>query len=1174
MMFGAAIAAACIYLVGLFWLAAWRDQKAAVRLGGGMVSALAGWLERRSGLVYALSLAVYCTSWTFYGGVGTAASDGLDYLPIYLGPILVFTLGFGLVRRILTQAKAQHSTSIADFLSARYGKSASIAALVTIIAAVGALPYMALQLQSVGVSLLALSPELADRLSVEELVALVAALMALFAILFGSRRADHGGDNPGLVLTIAVESIVKLVALLAVAALALVALAQAPLDTAPVQGASGQAIFNLGQIDARFGILTLIAACAALCLPRQFHMTFVEAHADRANAWMQWGFPAYLALTSIVIVPIVLAGKFLLPAGTDPDTIVLALPLAMNQNALAVLVFIGGFSASVGMIVVASVALSTMISNDLIAPLLFRKALRGAKATGMSQRPADRSGAGDLAARLLLVRRLVITALMAFAYAVYVQLGSIGSLAGLGTLAFAASAQFAPGLVLGMLSKVGNKAGMLAGLAIGAALWALLLVVPAATGTAPPLSIHPDPLVSGVLISLGCNTALYWIGSALSRPALIDASQAAAFVGTPMSEARSRLVTNKRVADVRALLVQFVGQRRGDLAIAAMPRIYRHNEPADGALMDMAERNIAGLIGASSARLLIGSWALGDPIPLPEVVAMFDETNRRLSFNGELLQIAIENIDTGVALVDADMRLVAWNSRYQEMFALPEAMMQPGTPIAELIRYNRRDSGLSDAGIERYVERRLAHMRKGHQHRLESEQSDGRVMRIVGSPTPGDGYVTSYTDITADRRAEQALEEKVAERTRQLREANEALAKATRSKTRFLAAASHDLIQPLNAARLFASALGEELSGQQGLEALVKDLDGSIASADRLIRALLDISKLDSGGIEPRIEAVSLDQVFEEIAREFAVQAQAKGIKLRRVRTSAWVETDRTLLTSVLRNLVSNAIRYTEHGGVLLGVRRTRIDGEDWATLCVQDTGRGIAPGDIERVFDEFERGTSSDREGLGLGLAIVRRTVKLLDMSIDTASELGRGSRFALRIKALRWSKPVAREAAQRPPHALADARVLVVDNDHAVLAATAALLAKWGLQPVCATSLASALGQCATAPDAVIMDYRLEGEERGDSAYNELCMHWKAQPAAILLTAEDSEETERAAIAMDANRLLKPSSPASLRALVQTCLTQRATIVRLEGKSDPGAESSAGSARSDQTTAGLVTG
>ncbi|MBV7264823.1 PAS-domain containing protein [Erythrobacter ani] len=1106
MLFGAAVAAATTYLAFLFWLAARRDRAGAGKLG------------RYTGLIYGLSLAVYCTSWTFYGGVGTAATSGLDYLPIYLGPILLFTIGFGLVRRVLAQGKAQHSTSIADFLSARYGKSASVAALVTVIATIGSLPYMALQLQSVGSSLLTLDPSLVDQVAADELVLLVAGLMALFAIMFGSRRADQAGDNGGLVLTIAVEAVVKLVALIAVAALAVGVLMQSDAPSLP-------SAFEPAQLDARFAVLTLIAACAALCLPRQFHMTIVEAHGERATPTMRWIFPAYLLLTSVVIVPIVLAGLMVLPQSTDADTIVMALPLATGNEALALLVFIGGFSASTGMIVVASVALSTMITNDLIAPLAFRRVL---------------SGSGDrslVAPKLLTIRRGVIAALLFFAYLFYLGFGAITNLAGLGTLAFAAVAQFAPGLVLGVLSRAGNKGGMIAGLVSGFALWLILLILPSAIGSEPLISIHPDPLVSGVLISLAANCTAYWIGSVWFRPSLVDQAQAAAFVGLPSNGAALNVVTNKRVADVRLLLAQFVGKDRANAALASMSQAYRDKDTADDHVMAMAERTISGVIGSSSSRMLVSSWSDGDPIPLAQVVAMMGETNKRLSFSAELLQIAIENIDQGVALVDFEMNLVAWNSRYQTMFDLPDELVAVGTPIADLIRYNLRLSDNSESDIELQVQRRLDHMRAGREHRMEREQHDGRIMRIVGSPAPGGGYVTSYTDITADRRAEQALETKVAERTEQLSEVNSALEEATRSKTRFLAAASHDLIQPLNAARLFASAVGEEVTGQAHLERLVKDLDGSIASADRLIRALLDISKLDSGGIEPKLASVPLNVVFDEVMREFAVQAEAKGLELRRVHTRAWVMTDRALLTSVVRNLVSNAIRYTSSGGVLLGVRRA---GDD-VLLCVHDTGRGIAEADKGRIFDEFERASSSDREGLGLGLAIVRRITRLLDVHVETESEVGKGSRFALHLPVLKWETPATREKPSGTAAKVGNARVLIVENEPAALSALKTLLEKWGLDVVTGRSLTNARAACPSVPDIAIMDYRLDEDERGDAVYLALARDWGDAPPAILLTAEASEETELAAQRMGANRLLKPSSPAALRALISDCLNRR---------------------------------
>lgn len=1107
MLFGTAIVAATLYLILLFWLALRQDRRA----DEGRISG-----KRRRDWIYGLSLAVYCTSWTFFGGVGSAANAGWHYLPIYLGPVLLFSLGFPLVRRILAQAKAQHSTSIADFLSARYGKSALVAALVTIFAAIGSLPYMALQLKSVGTSLLALGPGLEASVSPDELVLLVAASMALFATLFGSRRADRAGDNAGLVFTIALESVVKLFALLAVAALAIVLLAGLPDGTGVAASP-----FSAQQFDARFAVLTLVSGCAALCLPRQFHMSFVEARTNRASAVMRWVFPAYLAITAIVIVPIVLAGMTMLPASTPGDMIVMALPLSAGHDLLALLVFMGGFAASTGMIVVASVALSTMITNDLVLPVVFRRELRGG---------GDRT---RLARRLLVVRRLVIGGLLLFAYIVYLGFGAAPDLAGLGTLAFAAMAQFAPGLVLGMITRHGNKIGMICGLLAGFVCWLLLLALPAAMSQPPILAIHSDMLVSGVLLSLSVNVAAYWAGSAFGRETLVDAAQAAAFVGAALPGARSAFVTAKRIADTRLLLAQFIGKRRAAEAVGAP---YRDSDPANEDVLVMAERLIAGVVGTSSARMLMASWSQGDPIPLEQVVAMFDETNRRLTFSGDLLQLAIENIDQGVALVDSDMNLVAWNSRYQQMFGIPDELVRVGTPIADLIAFNMRRGGVPPTELEEQIARRLEHMRAGRTHRLEREQYDGRIMRIVGNPAPGGGYVTSYSDVTADRRAEQALEQKVAERTQQLSEAVAALEAATRSKTRFLAAASHDLIQPLNAARLFASALGEEVRGREPLERLARDLDGSINSADRLIRALLDISKLDGGGIVPRCEPVPLDEIFDEMMREFAVQAQSAGLTLRCVRTSVWVDTDRALLASVVRNLLSNAIRYTDTGRVLLGIRRAGTD----VDLCVYDSGPGIAEEDVEGLFDEFQRGKAGDREGLGLGLAIVRRITTLLEIDVKTTSVIGRGSCFSVRMPIL-YRRPRMTTKPRRGASSLAGARVLVVDNDPAALNATAALLGKWGLVVTCAHGLEEALEEARHAPDVVIMDFRLDDGARGDGAYEALCATWGARPPAILLTAEAGEETERATARMRAQRLLKPSSPAALRALLSDCLTRR---------------------------------
>jgi Na+/proline symporter/CheY-like chemotaxis protein len=1118
-----ALATAILYCAGLFLLAHAGDL-------GRM-----RWSDRRMGWIYGLSLAVYCTSWTFYGAVGSAIATGWQFLPIYLGPILLFTLGYPIVRRVLRIGKAQHSTSIADFLSARYGKSASIAALVTVIATIGALPYIALQLKSVGETLLALSPDIAATFRTDDVVLAVTAAMAVFAVLFGTSRIDLTQHNRGMVLVIALEAAIKLLALCAVAIFAAILLYAEP---SAVARAAPAPIFSLSQIDMRFAVLVLIAACAALCLPRQFHMTVVEAQTDRPDRAMRWVFPAYLLLTSLAVFPIAMAGVALFPQGSvSPDMTVLALPLRFDADWLAIFAFIGGFSAATGMIIVATIALSSMITNDIIVPLAYRGRMR----RGRRDIP--------LGPALLRIRRATIAALLALAFLYYRSIDEATLLAGLGVLSFAAAAQFAPGLVAGLYWRGANRIGMIVGLVAGFAAWLTLLFVPAYLDAPPPVIIGDDILVSGVLISLGANVALLLLFSMFGEANLVDRTQAAAFVSSrPSPAGAARLSTKARVADLRLLLAEIAGPERSRTAIDALrvssARPYADSDPADADIAALVERQISGILGASSARALVVSTLEGDPLALEDVVAMFGETSQRLQFSADTLEIAIENIDQGVSLVDRDLRLTAWNSRYVEMFGYPDELVTAGRPIADLIRFNLRKAGLDGAECERQIERRIAHLRAGRRHSAESEQPDGRYLRIQGRPAPNGGYVTSYTDITADRLAELALEAKIAERTQQLVAANEALERATRSKTRFLAAASHDLVQPMNAARLFSSALAEEIGGEKGFEKtkareLLERIDRSIGSADQLLRALLDISKLDGGGLEPRPTRFPINDLIEEIESEFAARAEAKGLRFRAVRSSAWVETDRGLLLSIFQNLTANAVRYTDSGGVLVGCRR-RAGG---IAITVADTGIGIPEDNQAQIFDEFSRFAGErGANGLGLGLAIVRRIADLLDVDVAVQSVEGRGSCFSLVLPAQfeAAKPPPAAMTASPAPAALADMRVLCIDNDPAAREAILALFERWGVDCEIAAGQADAVGKA--QPDLVVIDYRLDDGLTGDSLYETLCAAWRARPPVILLTAEDGALTEAAAAAIGAERLLKPVPAAVLRALLSRLVAERA--------------------------------
>ncbi|RZL99639.1 MAG: PAS domain-containing protein, partial [Sphingomonas sp.] len=361
-------------------------------------------------------------------------------------------------------------------------------------------------------------------------------------------------------------------------------------------------------------------------------------------------------------------------------------------------------------------------------------------------------------------------------------------------------------------------------------------------------------------------------------------------------------------------------------------------------------------------------------------------------FSRTLLSATLETIDPGVSVIDADLRLVAWNPRYVEMFDYPEGYVVVGRSIADLIRYNAEREGIA-GDIAAHVGRRVAHLARGTPHSFERQRPSGRWIKMVGRPMPGGGYVQSFTDITAEKEAQADLEARVAARTQDLARSNHMLGEAraiaetaTRDKTRFLAAASHDLLQPLHAARLFCAALAEDRAPHQA--ELVRAIDGAIGSADTLLRALLDVSRLDAGGVVPKVERFALGALIDELAVQFRPLAGERGLVLATHPGAFSVATDRSLLRSILQNFLSNAVRYSADGRIWIGARRR---GDD-VLIEVRDNGPGIAAGDRERIFEEFERLESkgSAGGGVGLGLAIVRRIARLLGAAVELRSALG----------------------------------------------------------------------------------------------------------------------------------------------------------------------------------------
>ena len=1155
------------YVAVLFAIARWGDRVGFANLSPNFRA-----------ITYSLGLAVYCTSWTFYGAVGSAATSGWLYLPIYLGPILVIVLGWGLVQRIIRISRTNNLTSIADFIAARYGKARSLAVLVTLIATIGSVPYIALQLKAIVTGFDVISDFSGSASGIDE--GLVGALaLALFAILFGTRKIEVTEHHDGMMLAIAFESLVKLGAFVAVGVFALGVLAAEP---ASLEDAARRIpfseVFGGRSLPDTFITQLLLASAAILCLPRQFHVTVVEARADTNIDSARWTFPLYLVVFSALVIPITLAGMSTLSANAfGADTYVLALPMQADLDWLAILAFLGGFSGATGMVIVACVALSTMISNEIVMPLVLRR--RAGTATELE----------DYSRLILVVRRVAIAGIAALGYAYYSAAGDSAALASFGLLSFAAAAQFAPLLLFGIFWQRSTRQGVLAGLAVGWALWIYTLFLPALAKagafasdfvTAGPLGIgwlRPEsllfdvsahPLTHGVAWSLGANLLVSVIVSIRSEQSVAEQIQSQAF-SSPGDRDRGALPpgwrSGIRSSDLMALAERFLGEhhaRRSFADFAASEGLeVAPGANADQRLIQFTERLLAGAIGASSARVVMTTALRRTGMDIGDVVTLLDETSHAIRFNRQLLESTLENITQGVSVVDANQRIIGWNRRYEELMGYPPGAVHVGQPVAELIRYNASLGRFGDRDPEKEVAKRLDHLRQGKSYVYQSAFDDGRVIEIRGQAMADGGYVTTFTDISEFKRQETALveakellEQRVADRTAELEDAMSALriAKqeaedANTSKTRFLAAAAHDLLQPLNATKLFAALLHEnrrQLPGEQ--RELVDHIQKGLGSTEELLSALLDISRLDTAAPEPKIEAIAVSDLFQALRTQFAQAFMEDELRLRVHATRYWVASDRALLRRILQNFLSNARRYTPSGGVLLGCRRR---GNQLA-LQVIDTGIGISPEDQSRVFDEFQRLGGSDKHaerGLGLGLAIVRRIADLLGHEVRMHSTAGKGSIFEL-IVPLAEAMP-ERETTATPrsatPSSMVGEHILCIDNEPDILDGMQGLLRKWGALPLVGRNRDEAIAGCQRIqsqhdrhPSLLVVDYHLDDGDTGLDVIDAVTAETGRSIPAIVLTADHTDEVAAVVRERGYALLNKPVRPAALRAQITSLL------------------------------------
>ncbi|WP_288431460.1 PAS domain-containing hybrid sensor histidine kinase/response regulator [uncultured Agrobacterium sp.] len=1139
------------YILLLFAVASYGDRKGRRKTAP----------NRGRPIVYSLSLAIYCTSWTYFGGVGLASERGLEFLGIYTGPILAFTLGMPIIRRIVELAKAEKLTSVADFIAARYGKNPTVATIVSVIALVGAIPYIALQLKAVSSSVAAMVDPRdygigSGNLYFLDLPLIVTVVMAGFAVMFGTRHTDATEHQDGLILAISMESVVKLLAICTAGVYVIFFLFDGPSHLWQLASENAQVMEAVSYHTpiSRWIVLTLLSAFAIILLPRQFHVTVVENRTPKELRMAGFLLPLYLIAINLFVLPIAVAGLLNIGGNGDADLYVLQLPLFNDMPVVSLITFIGGFSAATAMVIVASVALSIMVSNDILMPIFLRQKL-------LTRSPHS----DDFAKTLLNIRRTAIFVVLLLGYCYYRAADSTSGLASIGLLAFAAIAQMAPALFGGLIWRRANARGAIAGLTSGFIVWAYLLFLPSLGGpdyshvAATVLSfVFPgsevfsapgaDPLVNAVTLSLLINCLAFVLGSLSRNPKPVERIQSGIFV---KRHSRSQFATRGwktrvSVGDLKSAVARYLGEERMLRSLSAYEksagRKLEDEQPADMALIHFSEQLLGSAIGSSSARLVLSLILQKAEDTSADTAWLLDQASEALQYNQDMLQTALAQMDQGIAVFDSSQQLTIWNRRFRTLLDLPEHFGRVGLPLSEIVTMLEERGDIA-SGDQAHSINQFLTMDRPFSLVLAG---GARIIEVRSNAMPDKGVVATFTDITqrvasdqALKQANETLEQRVAERTGELMRVNHELAEARAAadqanigKTRFFAAAGHDILQPLNAARLYSSALVERI-GPSDNSNLVQNIDSALESVETILGAVLDISRLDTGSMKPRVAPVPLNELLKRIETDFAPMAREKNLKLVVMPTSLMVRSDINLLRRLIQNLVSNAIKYTVSGKVLIGARRRGKD----VVIQVMDSGIGIPSSKFRTIFKEFARLDEGMKAaaGLGLGLSIVDRLSRILHHPVHLSSQPGKGTSFTVQLPRetvhARSSKLAERGTVAPERTQLNGFRVLCIDNEPKILEGMALLMSGWGCQVSQAASLAEAGSAASAAPDMIIADYHL-GDGTGIDVILHLREAYKSQIPALLITADRTPEVRAEAEKHGIGVQHKPVRPAALRA------------------------------------------